>query len=218
MSAMLSTAVQDFMESIMAKIKKLRHPSRPTSREGSPDPAPLAQNASPMNSVTSIEAINDTPDTFNTMDIHPPDQPQLKNEKVFSVSPHPAGYPIGLTWLDIDKRANIRINAFVEPFTDDSVKVHLDASADTVLYSAGCTWLEVYAKDRDFQFGTFSTLDDHPYNKPRVATSRKITFTRPFHGKPPKVIVWLNELHISNKANWRCKAYATHIACDGFVI
>jgi len=192
----------NFIASMKAKIRQLRHTSKaasPALRAASPDPPQLN-------------------DTFNTIDLHPPDQPQLTNEKVISVSTSPTVFPIGLTRLDIDKCADIRINAFVEPVPENSVKVHLDTSEDTVLYSAGCTWLEVYTNDRDFQFGTFSTIDDHPTDEPQALTSRMITFTKPFHGKPPIVVVWLNGLHISNSANWRCKAYATDIAPDSFVV
>jgi hypothetical protein len=158
------------------------------------------------------------PDTFNTMDVRPHDQPQQENYKVLSMSTNPAGFPIGLTYLDIDGHSDIRIKAFAELVTPDQVKIHLDTSADSVLYSAGCTWLTTYANDRDFQFGEFSTTDDHPFDKPQPQTSRKITFPKPFHGKPPNVIVWLNEFHMSNGANWRCKAYVTNITADSFVI
>jgi H-type lectin domain len=156
--------------------------------------------------------------TFNTMDVRPQDQPQSNNYKVFSMSANPAGFPIGLTWLNIDRCSNIRIDAFAELVAPDSVKIHLDSPADTVLYSAGCTWLTVYADDRDFQFGRFSTMDDHPPDKRQMQTKRKITFPKPFHGKPPKVIVWLNEFHMSNSDNWRCKVYVTDITSDSFVI
>jgi len=158
------------------------------------------------------------PDTFNTMDVRPQDQPQPENYKVFSMTANPAGFPIGLTWLDIDGRSDIRINAFVETVTPDQVKIHLDTSPGSVLYSAGCTWLTTYANDPYFQFGEFSTMDDHPSDKPQAQTSRKITFPKPFRGDPPNVIVWLNEFHMSNGANWRCKAYVTDITADSFVI
>jgi hypothetical protein len=157
--------------------------------------------------------------TFNTMDIHPEDKPQLENSKVFPLSANPAGFPIGLTWLNIDRHADIRIKAFAEPVTPDSVKIHLDAEANTILYSAGCTWLTVYPNDRGIQFGSFSTTDDRPSSdKPQMQNKRTITFPNPFHDTPPKVIVWLNGFHISNKSNWRCRAYVTDITINSFVI
>ena len=36
-----------------------------------------------------------------------------------------------------------------DPSTPDTVEVHLDTWADTLLHSAGCTWLEVSGNDRD---------------------------------------------------------------------
>lgn len=159
------------------------------------------------------------PDTFYTADIRPSSKPQLENDKVFSLSDtNPADFPIGLTYIDIGRSANIRITAYTDSVTQDSVKVHLDSWEDTVLYSAGCTWLGGYAEDCGIQFGHFSTTDDHPRDKPKPQTSRKITFSKPFNGSPPKVIVWLNELNMSNKTNWRCKAYTSDITADSFIV
>jgi len=161
-----------------------------------------------------------TPDAqvFNTMDIRPWNEPRLKNTKQFKTSPHAVGFPIGLTSLDMSKDHNIRINAHTEADTEGFVNVHLESWADTVLYTAGCTWLEVYAKDPDFQFGKFSTIDVHPWDQPQMHTSQTITFPKKFSKAPPKVIVWLCELDMASNANWRVKAHATDITEEGFTI
>lgn len=124
-------------------------------------------------------------------------------------------FPIGLNFLDIDRSANIRIKATTDTVTDTSVKVHLDAWADTTLYTAGCTWLDLCTNDRDFQCGTFSTGDDHAWNKPQLTTSRQITFAKPY-AVTPKVIVWLNQLDMDKTHNWRVKTYVSDVSTTGF--
>jgi len=154
----------------------------------------------------------------DTMDVYPQTQAQPQNDKVFGITNNPSGFPIGLTWLNIDRRSDICISAFAEPLSRDLVKIRIDALTESILYAAGCTCLTTHAKNCDFQFGRFSTLDNSPFGKPRQQNSSNITFPQPFHGKAPKVIVWLNEFHMSNSANWRCKAYVTDITTKGFTI
>jgi hypothetical protein len=113
--------------------------------------------------------------TFNTTDVHPRDQPKLENHSIFSMSANPVGFPIGLTWLDINRCLDICINASAEPVTSCLVKIHFDASVDTVLYSAGCMWFTVY--DQDIQFGEFNTTDDHPCDKLQMQTKSIKSFS-----------------------------------------
>ena len=165
-------------------------------------------------SCSSIDA-----NTFVTTEVHPEDQPELQreNNKAFIVSANFPGFPIGLTWLNFDRCADVHIKASAEPMEQDSFNVHLNGSEDTLIHSAGCTWLTIYAKDRDFQFGNFSTKGHRP-DEPRLQTKCKVEFRKPFQGQPPKVIVWFNELHMSSQNNWRCKAFVTNITTDAFII
>ncbi|KAG8845810.1 hypothetical protein FRB96_002269 [Tulasnella sp. 330] len=145
------------------------------------------------------------------------DHPQLLNSEDVPIPVQDVGFPMGLTWLDIDRCANIRIKAYSDCLTTRSVKVHLDAWADTTLYSAGSTWLDVAKNDRDFQYGVFSTNDDHPWNQPKTETCRIITFEKPF-AEPPKIVLWLKELDIDKSHNWRVKTYADNITKTGFTL
>ncbi|KAF8601113.1 hypothetical protein BDV93DRAFT_546059 [Ceratobasidium sp. AG-I] len=82
----------------------------------------------------------------------------------------------------------------------------------SVPYSAGCTWLDVGKNDRDFQFGEYLTgQSSENANKPTV----QVKFDKAY-AAPPKVIVWLKHLDISNNANCRVKAYAADITTTGF--
>jgi hypothetical protein len=155
---------------------------------------------------------------FNTIDVRPWDQNIPKNSKEFKISPNAVEFPIGLTELDMSKDHNIRIKAYTEPASPkNSIRVYLESWADTVLYSAGCTWLEVYDRDPDFQFGKFSTTEVHSWDHPQAQTSQAIIFPKKFEVLPA-VVVWLNEIDIDRNANWRVKAYVTDVTLEGFTI
>ncbi|KAG8871490.1 hypothetical protein FRB97_008619 [Tulasnella sp. 331] len=72
---------------------------------------------------------------FNTL--------QLLDSEDIPIPAHDLGFPTGLTWLDIDRSAHIRIKAYYDDHTASNVKAHLDAWGDTTPYSAGSTWLDL---------------------------------------------------------------------------
>ncbi|QRV93251.1 h-type lectin domain-containing protein [Ceratobasidium sp. AG-Ba] len=149
---------------------------------------------------------------FNTMEIRPWNKPRAKNEKDI-VNPFIASrIPMGLNFLDIDHSKPLQIKAHIDNMTDTLMPaVHLDASGDTILYSAGCSWLDIVGEsDRDFQWGPCGFYSG---DKPTA----EITFDRPFN-RPPKVIVWIDELNLSEKKNWRLKAYAENVTKTGFTL
>jgi hypothetical protein len=125
---------------------------------------------------------------------------------------------MGLTELDVGNSTNLRIAALSGEFTGTGFTASLDAWADTVLYTAGCTWLEVLPNDPDFQVGQFNTMEDHPWDQPKQHTSRRIAFARPYPGGVPSVIVWLNELDMANTANARVSAYVSDVDNQGFTV
>jgi hypothetical protein len=179
--------------------------------------------------IAAVEAALDfvvTPDTtdtgvFNTMDVRPWNMPQLQNSKSVVFSPPYATAPtiaMGLTELDVANSANLRIAASSSGVAGTGFTASLNAWADTVLYSAGCTWLEVPPGDPDFQIGQFNTQDDHPWNQPKQQTSRRISFAPPYAGGVPNVVVWLNELDMANSANARVTAYVTDVDTQGFTV
>lgn len=156
-------------------------------------------------------------DTFNTNQIRLWNNPQLKNSIEIPTPIHCASLPIGLNSLDVDRRANLRIQASIDcaaPDTEYAAKpvVHLNAWDDTILYHAGCTWLDVCKHDRDFQFGTYTT-GSMSWNsgKPSI----EIKFDKPYT-TAPKIVVWLKELDVANNANCRIGASASDITTTGF--
>ena len=158
--------------------------------------------------------------SFNTIEVRSWDKPTnetFKKEELSKTYASPPTLALGLNWLDIANNANIRVKTFADNIATASANIHINSWADTTLYSAGCTWLEVAANDPDYQIGQFSTTDDHPWDKPQKETSHNITFPRAY-ASPPKVIVWLNGLDMANDKNWRINATATNITTTGFTI
>ncbi|WEW58278.1 hypothetical protein PRK78_003746 [Emydomyces testavorans] len=157
---------------------------------------------------------------FNTMEVRPWYQPSTEAVKrVIFPKPYssPPGLAIGLNWLDVDHAHNVRVNASASNVRKDEFDIHLTTWDDTKLYSAGCSWLEVAANDKDFQIGEFSTEDDHPWNQPKQKTSRSITFPRAYNS-PPQVLIWMKRLDLKKDADLRASAYLTDITATSFTI
>ncbi|MCJ1315929.1 hypothetical protein MMC15_001249 [Xylographa vitiligo] len=163
----------------------------------------------------------DTHDTgqFNTQQICSWNQPQQTNETKVYLSKkydHPPALAIGLNSLDIDASRNIRISAIAKNILQDKCTAGLGCWADTILYSAGMTWLEL-PYFPGFQTGAFSTQDVQTWNQPQLQSSKRINFATAF-SSPPKLICFLTELDMGKDSNWRASVYSTDIDKSGFTI
>ncbi|KAN0088033.1 hypothetical protein V8E55_006654 [Tylopilus felleus] len=81
--------------------------------------------------------------SVNTMDVRPWDEPQLQQSAQISFGgvefyETPAVF-VGLNWMDIDHRANLRLKAYVDNVTSTGLEWHIDSWYDTILYSAGAS-------------------------------------------------------------------------------
>ncbi|KAH8978377.1 hypothetical protein EDB86DRAFT_2816114 [Lactarius hatsudake] len=83
--------------------------------------------------------------SVSTMDIRPWDQQQLEHSGEISFTSSsveffkkPSAF-IALNHLDVDCKADLRINAYVDPITTTRLVWHIDSWDDTVLYAAGAT-------------------------------------------------------------------------------
>ncbi|GJF00935.1 zincin-like metalloprotease, partial [Phanerochaete sordida] len=86
---------------------------------------------------------------FDTGELHPWDKPQQDNVKLVTCYEEYAAAPklvLGLTSLDIDRGANIRICAYSSDVTPETYKLYLQSWGDTVLYSASLACLEASAE------------------------------------------------------------------------
>jgi hypothetical protein len=154
---------------------------------------------------------------FNTQEVRPWNEPRPATSKEIAFSRPLPAVALGLTSLDVLCNANVRVKTYADHITSQGFAVHADSWGDTVLCSAGCSWLEVGAHDPGFQCGVFNTMEDHPWDKPQQKTARQIQFARPY-AVPPKVVVWLNSVDLSSSHNWRVKVLATDVTTTGFVL
>ncbi|KAF9222869.1 hypothetical protein BS17DRAFT_160884 [Gyrodon lividus] len=79
----------------------------------------------------------------NTADVRPSNQPQLQQSKSITFKnvefwKNPSVF-IALNAIDIDCKANLRINAYVDGISRTGLVWHIDAWADTIIYSAGAS-------------------------------------------------------------------------------
>jgi hypothetical protein len=156
--------------------------------------------------------------TFNTTEVRPWKQPSHSASKnILFARPFDAapGLAVGLNSLDVDRKGGLRVNAYADQVSRSGFRIHIDSWEDTVLYSAGCTWLEVAPNNTDIQIGRFNTMEVNPWGGPQPVTSRRIHFGRAFSA-PPRVVVWLNSLDMNSTKNWRVAASATQITPSGF--
>ena len=81
--------------------------------------------------------------SINTMDVRPWDQPQPKQSSKIKFDAvgfwkNPSVF-IALNAIDVDCKANLRVNAYVDGVSTTSLTWHIDSWDNTLLYSAGAT-------------------------------------------------------------------------------
>lgn len=158
--------------------------------------------------------------TFHTKELRSWKQVRAKTSKVVSFTHAYSTIPsllLGLTAVDVGNGANVRVKSYTSKIQLDRFEVNLDSWEETTLYGAGCAWLEIEADDKDFQFGSYHTIEDHPWTRPQIHNTRKITFKRAF-ATAPHVVVWLSCIDLSSGKNWRIKTFATDVSAKGFTI
>jgi hypothetical protein len=160
---------------------------------------------------------------FYTRELHPWYEPHTYNTVEKLISPSytaPPRVAIGLNMLDLDHRHNIRVRASATEIRNDHLTLSLSSWQDSIMYSAGCSWLELGEGTADLiQTGVFSTTDVRPWSDVQVITEKRITFDKAFpDNRPPNVVVWFSSLDMDSEHNWRASANASHITARGFTI
>ncbi len=155
---------------------------------------------------------------FSTTEQRDWNQPVASNLKQVKFEPaykEPPKIAVGLNELDMSKDQNIRIAAYADRISNDSFVVHTDTWADSTLYSAGATWLEVSGNNaQDFQVGEVSTKQPH---STELLNCKRIEFEHAYES-PPKIVIWLKAVDLAKDHGWRIKAWASSIDKDGFTI
>lgn len=205
----------DFVNDLMPKIcRRLIVSTRSTVIAPIPVPVPVPV---PVAVPAPAPAPNPTIGYFNTGEVHHWRQPWPRTSKIVSYGktyPTPPGLPVGLNTMDIGK-GNIRISAYASSIGRDRFTINIDTWLNTSIYSAGCAWLQIPSNDQNFQFGSYSTKEDHTYHQTR--TERLITFPRAY-AAPPTVVAMLSEVDMQYKKGWRVRTYVTNVTTRNFVI
>jgi len=144
----------------------------------------------------------------------PPTKREIAFAAPYSLRPKLA---VGLKCLDFDKHTNIRVRTSAYNIRSESFRIDVSSWSDTIMHRADYTWLDAAADDSDFQFGEFDTTDDHVWYEPQFQTTSEVKFQHAFDA-PPQVIMWLNQLDMDSKADWRVAAYATDISANSFIV
>ncbi|KAG8899632.1 hypothetical protein FRC00_001191 [Tulasnella sp. 408] len=146
--------------------------------------------------------------------------PEKKTSKTINL-PQPYVAPprlvVGLTSVDMQAGTNLRVQAYADGIDRQKYTAHMDTWADTTLYSGRFDALVLKPANMDILSGQFSTGEDHPWNEPKVKTSRRINFERPFI-TTPKVVVFLNSFDTGSGSSTRVTTYTSGIDTNGFTI
>lgn len=152
--------------------------------------------------------------------MRPWNKPSAENFKTaLFTSPYstPPNLIVGLSELDIGTEGKICANTYATSVQNDHFTIHLNSVGNKTMHGGACTWLEIAENDPDFQFGKFSTLEDHPSTAPQVYTSRVIKFPR-VYTSPPQVVVWLTAFDLGRDKVFRVRTFATDITPTSFTI
>jgi len=189
------------------------------SRVGAPVNYVLSQTDKAMISTIYPFQVRDQGE-WSTLSDRPWYPPQLLNSKQidFSVSyVNPPRVVVGISGCDIWCGKNQRLRASVDSITPTNMVVHADSWADTALYSAKTTWVEVEDTDYEFQVGTFDTLTLHPWYEQPLKNNARVDFNTSF-SEPPNVMVWLTGFDFGAGHNFRITVTADAIDANGFTI
>lgn len=151
--------------------------------------------------------------SFSTEEQRKWDNPQPTAQKDFQLTPPIPTIAWGLSIIDMKKDTNQRVSTYPDNLKPDGFQIHVDTWNDTTLYRGATNWF--YPGDCDFQTGSFSTLEDHPFDKNQQVTIKNVKFSRPYPA-PPNVVVWLTAYDIEKGANIRINTLTKNVTADGF--
>ncbi|RBQ74201.1 hypothetical protein FVER14953_08391 [Fusarium verticillioides] len=154
---------------------------------------------------------------FNTQEIRPWNQPQLTQSKRINFATPFKAPPKVITWLqslDMDKNKNWRIKVYPTDIDNEGFIIHADSWSDSILYSAGVTWLAYPADQPGVASGKFSTEDIRPWNRPQAENSSVFSFSKAFN-KTPKVIMALDSLDYDHNKNLRVRLSTSSVTSTG---
>lgn len=126
--------------------------------------------------------------------------------------------PNVVTWLnslDMDKRKNFRIGVYPSEIDRNGFTIHAETWADSILYSAGVTWLAFPSNQPGVTCGTFSTDDIRSSSNLQANNSGMYKFSTKFN-KTPNIIVAFDYLDYTCDRNLRARVSTSEITKTGF--
>ncbi|KAL2279396.1 hypothetical protein FJTKL_13466 [Diaporthe vaccinii] len=154
---------------------------------------------------------------YNTMETRAGNKPQLKySERINFASPFRAP-PKVITWLqslDMDKSKNWRIRVCATKIDKKGFTIHADSWDDSILYSAGVTWLAYPADQQGVTSGRIDTRDVRPRQNPQHENSGVKDFDVEL-SKTPKVIMALDSLDYDHSRNLRVRLSSSSVNSTG---
>jgi hypothetical protein len=155
----------------------------------------------------------------NTKEVRPEIHFRLEDSKEISfITPYttPPVVFIGLSQLNMDGATYARVEASAGNVAARGLQILIESWSNSILYSAGCTWLAVGADDPAYQCG-HKTIDEHAWHDPQSPNFYRVSFPRPYP-VVPDVVIWLSKFDLSTRGHWSVNAYATDITKTGFTL
>lgn len=156
--------------------------------------------------------------SFNTKDIRPWDKPEkLASKRIdfdhpFDVTPNVV---IWLNYLDIDKDHHIRVKAHATGIDKKGFTIHIDAGSNSVIHSAGASWIAWRSGRTSTYSGFVDTLNHKDDDQPEVINGESVNFPPGTFGGAPKVFLGVNRIHFDNKAPLHFEAFASDVSSEG---
>ncbi|CAE6455682.1 hypothetical protein ACGC1H_005797 [Rhizoctonia solani] len=151
---------------------------------------------------------------FNTDEVRDWAQPQLQHVKEFPTDSPESTFPLGINYVDYDKSKNIRVKSYFDTVesgdqvaTRFSANCHLDTWGDSIMHSAGCTWLPTL-NHHDVQSGVEAIKPCGEY------FSVNVEFEHEYASKPD-VVCWLRGFELGMAGDWRIDVTPTEISAQG---
>lgn len=154
---------------------------------------------------------------YNTQETRPWNQPQLTQSHRINFATPFTTSPKVVTWLqalDMDNSKNWRIKVYATDVDTHGFTIHADSWSDSILYSAGVTWLAYPADQPGVASGSFSTDDVRPWNQPRAENTGTAAFQSSLTGTP-KVIMAFDTLDYDHNRNLRLRLSTSSVTTTG---
>ncbi|KAF5855366.1 hypothetical protein ETB97_009355 [Aspergillus alliaceus] len=158
---------------------------------------------------------------FNTLDLHPWNDPSRQNTKrvIFERSyPEPPKVVIWLQGLDMDKNKDWRIAAHASNITTEGFDLHIDTWDDSKLYSGTASWIAYPGTKTGIASGAVDSSTPSGLSGQSESQKKggRVAFPQGTFDRVPEVTLALKSFNFGNQHNLRLEAKAENVTKDGF--